>query len=213
MRLSILIATIGPRYDKFLALVEELTRQAEALPVEIVAYWNNGEFPIGYIRQSLMENAKGEYICFIDDDDWVPDYYVAEILANLGKDYIGFQVELYEDGHQLKPVYHSIKYGIWHEDDGGFYRGVTHLNPIKKELAIMSRFTLSGAGEDNLWALNLTPYVCTENYIDKVMYYYRHDIAQSEFASNHRKPTLWHRPKFKHPQFRWHPESKLKGTI
>lgn len=212
-KLSILIATIGRRNDQFITLAEELTRQAEGLPVEIIAYWNNGEYPIGNIREALMQAARGEYTCFIDDDDWIPAWYIAEILANLGKDYIGFQVELFEQGKQMKPVYHSIRYGIWHQDENGYYRGITHLNPIKRELALTSHFTLSGAGEDEYWSINLTPRIRTENYINKIMYYYRHDVENSIFSGSRHDVQEYTRPQFKHPQFKWHRKSKLRGQM
>jgi hypothetical protein len=67
-KLSILIATLGERKDRFTALVDKLVSQAND-DVEIIAYFNNGELPLGDIRQALVDEAVGQYVCFIDDDD------------------------------------------------------------------------------------------------------------------------------------------------
>lgn len=212
-KLSILISTIGKRNQKLLALLDDLLMQIEKLPVEIVAYWNCGEQTIGDIRQSLLKEARGEYVCFVDDDDKVPEYYVAEILKALGKDYVGFQVELFNNGKQMPPVYHSIKYGIWSQDENGYYRGITHLNPIKRKIALKGTFGKDGLGEDAEWARTIMADVRTENYIDKIMYYYLHERDETMFSGAVRPEASYERPAFKHPQFRWHPKSKKTGVM
>lgn len=211
VRLSILIATIGRRNDSLMRLLAQLMPQTEGKEVEVLAYWNNGERSIGDIRQSLMEEAKGEYICFIDDDDMIPDWYCDEILKNVGEDYIGFQVELFEKDRQMPPVFHSIRYGVWHQDDKGYYRGITHLNPIKRELALQGEFGKQGIGEDESWARRMMPLVKTENYIDKIMYYYRHDADETMFGGVYKPWGKYTRPDYGHTNFRWHPLSKERG--
>lgn len=210
-KLSILIATVGWRRASFTKLLERLFPQIERNNIEVVAYWNNGETDIGSIRQALLEDAKGEYVCFIDDDDMVPDWYCDEIFWNLGRDYVGFQVELFNDGVKMPPVYHSIRYGVWHDDETGYYRGVTHLNPIKRELALLGNFGKQGLGEDETWSRSVTPHVRTEHYIDKIMYYYYHNKAETTFGGKERKPQFHIRSEFDHPQFRYHPLSKKEG--
>jgi glycosyltransferase involved in cell wall biosynthesis len=211
-KLSILIATIGRRNHKFQHLIESLIPQLTD-DIEIVVYWNNGETTIGKIRQYLLEEAIGEYVCFIDDDDEVPDYYCKEILAALGEDYVGFQVELYNDGTLMPPVFHSIKHREWRTDYDGYYRGVTHLNPIRRSIALRGDFSVApGAGEDAQWSTQVTPHVQTENYIARTMYRYYHESLDTNFGSNdgNSKPNVtYHRPAIKHPNIRHHPDSKL----
>lgn len=211
-RLSILIPTLGWRRAQFHRLMDVLLPQVERNNIEVVAYWNNGEKSIGELRQALLEDARGEYVCFIDDDDMVPDWYCDEIFWNLGKDYVGFEVELFNEGKKMPRVFHSIRYGVWHEDETGYYRGVTHLNPIKRELALKGDFGKHGIGEDENWSRTVTPFVRTENYIDKIMYYYYHSNAHTAFGGRERKPVFHLRPEIQHPQFRFHPESKTEGT-
>jgi hypothetical protein len=185
----------------------------ERWPIEVIAYWNTGELSIGEIRQRLLEEATGEYVCFIDDDDWVPDWYCDEIFYALGKDYVGFEVELFEKDKKMPRVFHSIRYGIWHEDEKGYYRGITHLNPIKREIALLGKFGKQGIGEDESWARMIAPHVRTENYIDKIMYYYRHNGDNTMFGGPKRPEKTYYRVDFKHPQFRYHPKSKVSGRM
>lgn len=205
MALSILIATLGTRHIPFVGLMDKLLAQADEFPgeIEILAYWNNGELSIGQIRQALLEEAKGDYICFIDDDDDVPDYYCREIMANLGTDYVGFMLEYWHDG-VLKPTsYHSIKYQTWHQDGEGYYRNVTHLNPIRRSIALQGDFaSRSGAGEDESWATQVAPLVKTEKYIDRHMYIYNHNSDTSSFGGipNTGEPK---RAPITHPCFRY----------
>lgn len=215
VKLSILIATIGRRNDSLIKLLAQLMPQTEGkeVEVEVVAYWNNGEHSIGEIRQALLENAQGEYVCFIDDDDRVPDYYVPEILNAMGEDYIGFEVELFEKDVRKPRVFHSIKYGVWHQDENGYYRGITHLNPIKREIAVQGIFGPQGLGEDESWARNISPLVRTENYIDKIMYYYHHDADETTFGGAYHAWAEYKRPTYGHANFRWHPNSKKEGAM
>lgn len=210
-KLSILIATVGRRNDSLHRLLAQLMPQTEGKEVEVIAYWNNGERSIGDIRQSLLEEATGEYTCFIDDDDMVPDYYIPEILSALGEDYVGFEVELFEKDKQMPRVFHSIRYGVWHQDDTGYYRGITHLNPIKRELAIQGQFGKQGIGEDESWARSMMSLAKTENYIDKIMYYYHHDADETMFGGAYKPWAKYKRPEYGHTNFRWHPLSKKEG--
>jgi len=211
MKLSILIATVGWRTEAFLGLLYHLMPQVKTFAgkVEVIAYWNNGELPVGQIRKALVEQASGEYVCFIDDDDMVPDYYCKKILGALGKDYVGFRVKFFNDGVEMPPVTHSLRHTTWSQDEYGYYRGVTHLNPIKREIALRGEWPTSRqAGEDELWAKSVTPFVKTENYLDEVMYFYYHSKSDTSFGGDSKPRERYTRPVIKEKWFRYHPDSK-----
>jgi glycosyltransferase involved in cell wall biosynthesis len=213
VKLSVLIATIGRRNDMFEKLMRHLLLWADGLPVEFIAYWNTGELSIGEIRQALLEEATGEYVCFVDDDDWLPEDYFKVILPVLTEDYVGFNVELLEVGRHVALAYHSLRYTGWSEDDKGFYRAVTHLNPIKRELALLGTFRPGGAGEDESWARQVTPHTKTEVYLDRVMYYYLHDNLQTTFGGKLLAEKTYYRPPVEHTQFRYHHKSNKEGRM
>jgi len=129
---------------------------------------------LGETRQSMIEQAKGEYVSFVDDDDVVSPRYVDAIYPLLdGVDYIGFHVETYGNGKPMGRAYHSLRYGAWYTNNDGFYRDISHLNPIKRKLAARGQF-VGQSGEDCHWADSMRSLgiVKTEHYIPEVMYYY-----------------------------------------
>lgn len=208
-KLSILVATLGQRETRFKRLLDVLTPQLTD-QTELVAYWNNFERPLYEIRQALIESAKGKYVCFVDDDDLVPKYYVEEILkaAKSDPDYIGWRMQLYMGDTPAKPTFHSIKYPDWSEDEHGWYRNVSHLNPIKKTIAQKVPWEVpEGTPEDSPWAARVFQYIKSEEYIDRPMYFYYPSAEDSQWRGGrdiHRRL----RPLIRRRYFRWHPESQ-----
>lgn len=209
---SILIATVGQRSSRFRELLKVLMPQVRDHDgeIEVIAYWNNGEYLMGCIRQKLVEEARGEYISFVDDDDMVPEYYCNEVMKAISKnpDYVGWQMQVYEQGNKLKPTFHSLKYKGWDEDDEGWYRNISHLNPIKKSVALNVSFVAPrDTAEDSPWAQKIVPYVKTEEYIDRVMYLYQHDSNDSVWRGDLDFRQIYQRPKVTYKHFRYHSNS------
>ena len=186
--------------------------------VEVLVFFNNFEFSMGFLRQSLIEEARGEYVTHVDDDDEVPEDYVSTLLPLMdGVDYIGFKVKFIDKGQLMKPVYHSLKYTHWYQDDTGYYRGVTHLNPIKRSLALTAGFPLEyNIGEDEQFANRVK--AKTEHFVDKEMYIYHHSgedsMAYTHYqtdaelgVANHKPSDTPIRPNIKSKYVRFHPRS------
>lgn len=210
-KLSILIATVGQRNERFTNLVKVLMPQVKKYggSIQVLAYWNNGEHPLGEIRQSLVEEATGDYISFIDDDDLVPEYYCQEIYEKLnGADYIGWRMQAWHNGEKLKPTYHSLRYASWFEDEDGFYRNISHLNPIKRKLAAQASFLVAkDMPEDQPWTQRVSSLVHTEEYIDKVMYFYQHTTEDSIWRGDLKPILNFKRPIIRQKYFSYHPDS------
>ncbi len=179
IKLSILIPTIESRKEYFDLLMEELLRQVADYKdrVELIGMCDNKEISIGAKRQKLIELAKGEYICFIDDDDWIAYDYVKTILENTGYDAIGFQIECsnaeYPGIKELASA--SRKYPDWSDNKEGFryVRSIYHKTPVRRELALKAGFKDMRYGEDYDYSMRIMPLIQSEAYINKVMYYYR----------------------------------------
>ncbi len=142
--------------------------------VEVVVTMYDTSVSMGENRQRMIDDAQGEYVNFVDDDDLIPANYVARILPLLdGVDYIGFQVQTYIDVVKLAPTYHSLRYDRWWQDNKGAYRDISHLNPIRRELAIQVRHE-GGYTHDQSWAggMRSKGIVKSEHYVDEVMYFY-----------------------------------------
>ena len=200
MRLSILICHLEGRAT-FKPLLETLKLQIENLSfkdskgVEIIVETDNGEMTVGKKRNILLEKASGDYVCFVDDDDMVPDYFVAEILKaivsrnwfipepakfipgsvgwSLWPHVIGLKGHYTVGDGKPQTFIHSIRYKEWKTVDGIHQRCPNHLNPVKRELALKAGFTEKDHGEDLDYSMALLPLLKTEVFVDRVMYYYR----------------------------------------
>ena len=101
MKLSILILSITDRAEQLKKLTDELDIQIELYnlkdSVEILTEIDNKEKTIGDKRNIVKAKAKGEYICFIDDDDMVSEDYLSEIFiaTESNPEIITFQVQRY----------------------------------------------------------------------------------------------------------------------
>jgi hypothetical protein len=173
---DILICSIAHRTGMLEVLLRELQRQL--VPgVGVRVCRDNLEASVGEKRQRLVESSQADYVSFVDDDDMVSMDYVAKILDALRErpDYIGFRVYYTEGGSLGLPAYHSLVHGDWFETDQGLYRDISHLNPIRRELALKARFD-GGRGEDVRWASDLRKLGCirSEIWVDGEVYWYRH---------------------------------------
>lgn len=175
MKWSVLILTQRGRED-FLSRLQAVLRPqlAEYPDVEMMVRLWDPRLTLGTNRQCLLEAATGEYVNFVDDDDLVPANYIATIHPLLdGVDYVGFRLQMFIDGNKQKPTFHSLRYKEWNGDQDGWYRDISHLNPIRRKLALAVHMS-GGFGEDARWAdavrkLNI---VKTEHFVDQVMYLY-----------------------------------------
>src|ERR1019366_10063498 len=116
--------------------------------VETVVRKFDPTLSLGENRQRMTEASNALYTNFVDDDDLVAPDYVARILPLLdGVDYVGFRLSLYNDGRPQSPTFHSLKYPNWFANATGLYRDISHVNPMRRELAV--KCPMSGArGED-----------------------------------------------------------------
>ncbi len=218
---SILIATLGERRAVFERLMGALLPQLDQAGgrVRVTAWHNNGRPSLPVIRQKMVRAAPGEYVSWIDDDDLVPDYFVGQGLAALETrpDYVGFDVQCYSNGRPTAISHHALKYGGWYNEGGGHYRDLSHINPIRRELALLADFSRTPAGqpEDRAWATQLrrTGKVRTEVVVDRIMYHYQYCTSKVVGqGSRWQQPNRIHRGEtdrspINHPYFSWSPDA------
>lgn len=175
MKWSILILTMPERKELLGRLLDCLAPQVEKYPdIEVMTKTSTRAKSVGDQRQEMLDKAIGNYVCFVDDDDLVSPDYVAKIYPLLdGVDYIGFPVHTFRDGNFYGAAYHSLKHKSWNSNKMYAERDLSHLNPIRRELALQAKME-GGYGEDHRWASRLRDLgiVKTEHYIPEVMYYY-----------------------------------------
>lgn len=182
-RLSILLATVFSRADLFAKLYDHVNAQTKGKPVEIIVAADNKEISIGKKRQNLLEQATGDYIAFIDDDDWVADDYVDRILAALetSPDCVGFKIKCTTNGKNPEMASASMKYPKWDDNKDGFryVRSCYHKCPHRRSIALMVGFPDLRYCEDRPYSEGIMRHIKTEVYIDEVMYFYRYSSGES----------------------------------
>lgn len=180
--LSVLLPSIIIRNQQFINLSHRLVDLVKAggflSKVEFKSNVDNKEISIGKKRQELLNEATGEYVLFIDDDDDVPNYYFTKIFEALESkpDCIGFKIDFRKDG-KSKIACHSNRYKSWENNVDGydFVRCPNHLNPIKREIALQAGYEDLRFGEDSKYSLKLAAenLIKSEVFINEIMYIYK----------------------------------------
>lgn len=173
--LSILIP--GLVFRDSAKLLEELQKQSYDKPVEVLLDIDNGEELSGVKRQRLVNKAKGKYIAFLDDDDWIYPNYIDRLLDGCSRDVDVVTFELHMKRQDKRPN-EVWEYRLNHKDDRKFGRMVAnHLCAWKKSLATKVGWCpYLGYGDDQLWykPLLASGLPKTEYHIDQILYEYRH---------------------------------------
>jgi hypothetical protein len=189
--ISVLICTISSRKDMFIDLLNRITllKQKTSLMIEVL--WDaDTNLSIGEKRNRLLERALGTYCCFIDDDDKITDDYFSIIEeSGLTQDCIALNGQMFIDGKEHLPFYHSLKYLEWSQDKKGYYRNPNHLNPIKTEIAKQIKFLSKNHGEDHDFSKKLleSGLLKTEYSHDRLQYIYLYISKKQETIS---KPKI-----------------------
>ena len=172
-RLSILTVTMDSRQGVFRNLARVLRSQSNH-EVEMLAISDNGERTIGAKRNDLLKAAKGDYVCFVDDDDMVSPFYVHGILSAIkdNPDCVGIEGIITQKNIGPKKFVHSLQYQDWFEKDDVYFRCPNHLNPIKREIALDTMFDDISWLEDKNFSEKLKGKLKSEVYIKGPIYFY-----------------------------------------
>jgi glycosyltransferase involved in cell wall biosynthesis len=208
-KLSILIPTVPSRAIVFNHLYQEFIRQIEVNgfkgrgveewkttveteegpqetftrfkhPDIVELIYDKSNRLVGDKRNDLLEKAKGEYLCFFDDDDYPANDYVKLIMNALkdNPDCVSLKGVMTTDGQAPEIFEHSIKYDKWDTVRGEvkYIRYPNHLNTIRSEIAKQFKFPSLNVREDHIWAEQIfnSGLLKKEAYIDRILYNYRY---------------------------------------
>lgn len=202
---DILTTTIPQRHAQLCRLLGCLDKQMQP-GVRMLVYRDDPGDPGGALTngakmRALTEASDADYVCNIDDDDLVAHDYVPRIMEALQSepDYVGFPVAYYLDMVPQSRVEHSLKYDRWFELQGLLCRDISHLNPIRRELALMGDWTpalpgnpAGGHGADRFWAkaIRETGLCKTEVWIPDVMYHYFNSTSDNFYSTREYMPVM-----------------------
>ncbi len=179
MKLSILVCSLENRAKKLERLMEIIRPQLTP-EVEVLTEVDDGKMTIGGKRNLLVDKAKGEYVCFIDDDDLVPDYYVNEILQALqsSPDCVGIEGLIVLQETTVRKFIHSLACGGWKFENDIYHRTPNHLNPILRSKVLEVGFPEKDRSEDYEFSNAIFPLLETEAMINKTMYFYLYQTKE-----------------------------------
>lgn len=175
LMLSVLVCTIPNRVNDFCPkIITELSAQAEGKPVEILWLGDNKKRTTGEKRQALKELARGKYIVFVDDDDWISADYIDMILigCSADTDCVTFKAQHYRNGIEERKMWWSVKNEMNWEDKEYYHKLIDHIVPVKRELALKAPHPVQIKREDKKYQIALKDFVKTEVHLDKVLYHY-----------------------------------------
>lgn len=221
--LSVLMPTMVKRENLFLPLARKLCDQAEKAdaPVEIVGLQNQGEKSIAEYREMLLRDARGSYLCFVDDDDDVTDDYMWALTTTISAynpDVVTFvqaceglpaQVTLFGLQYLGAPWPPVMINGV-----PAYLRVYSHMQPILTEVARQGTFMdPRGKGftqEDQHFANSVVPLLIdrgkNQAHVSKTLYVYRwmHSGESTQEGRQTGPVTAHPPPEISSPCFRWY---------
>ena len=185
--LSILICSVDveERQIKLKKLISELNNQisknyAEEI-VEIIVDTDNMQKSVGQKRNDLIEKSQGEFICFIDDDDFVSENYLSKILYQLNStiDILLICINHIEDGVATTNIMPSLYIDNLKTNEVVFKTNHFHLCPHKKSIAKKVLFECVNFAEDMLYSKKMVNYINNYGSVLEPIYIYFDNIKKS----------------------------------
>ena len=187
IKLSILICSVDTeeRQIKLNKLISELHRQisknfAEEI-VEIIIDTDNMIKSVGQKRNDLIEKAQGEFICFIDDDDFIDENYLSMILYHLNTsiDILLIAIEHIENGINKPKIIPSLYIDNLNTGEAVFKTNHFHLCPHKKSIAQNVLFECVNFAEDMMYSQKMVKHINNSYLISQPIYIYFDNLEKS----------------------------------
>lgn len=197
MKLSILILSIPSRIHYLEPLYTHLNKQIDGCnlqkDVEVLTLMDNKVLSIGDKRNKLLEICSGEYLAFLDDDDWISDDYINSLNRVINDNsFLSKPIDLlcfrqhctvngkeFEVDFDLRNPHEPMSY-----DANGkcinIKRPPYHMCAWRSEIAKSEKFKPCSYGEDIDWCIRLYPKIKSQYKIDKILHYYRYEDKKSE---------------------------------
>lgn len=175
--LTIVVPSIPSRMESLYQVMNDLFKQADGKPVEVVCLLDNRKSNLSEKRNQAIEKAKGRFISFVDDDDKIePDYVdtlLEAIVTNPKADCVVFDVLV----HGYTPEPKLCSYGIEYqhsENEKAYLRKPNHVMAYRTEISRKYKYRkdLSAISEDTEWAERASKDIQNQVRVDKVLYHY-----------------------------------------
>lgn len=158
--LSIGILSFGNRAHLLGRVLNELYRQIMLRPRQVeVIIDHDPAGSLGDKRQRILDKARGKFVAFVDDDDYVAHDYIERVVGALERDpeadCTSLVGTLTTNGGRPERFEHSLKYTEWKTVNGVHERSPNHLNAVRLELAREVGFGNLTYTEDHFYSKGL----------------------------------------------------------
>lgn len=185
--LSILTPAVPSRLfnGRLGSLVTEIQGQIESTvyPVEHLILIDNKMRSVGQKRDALLRAARGKYVAFLDDDDWITEAYVERICSACddNPDVVTFRQTSYINTEKGDVEFRLGNPNEQWKPNQITKRNAWHVCAWRRDIAVLSHFPDSNYGEDRafvepLWTLP----GLKEIHIPEVLHFYRHSSDTTE---------------------------------
>lgn len=187
--LSVLMPTTPERNQMFTKLFNEVHRQAEFMQtfhktlgkVEILVddspRFLNGGLSVGKKRESLVQRATGQYLCFLDSDEEISPDYLETILrlCYQNKDVCTFKAMVkLSNFWAVVDMRLAFKYNEQITPDFTVRRQPWHICAVRSEFAKKFDFSDKNNAEDFEWMEKVLTKCHSEAHSDRIIFCYRH---------------------------------------
>jgi glycosyltransferase involved in cell wall biosynthesis len=187
IKLSILICSVDieERQIKLKKLISELNRQisknyAEEI-IEVIVDTDNMNKSVGQKRNDLIQKSQGEFICFIDDDDFISENYLSSILHNLnsGIDILLIGIEHIVNGVNQTKILPSLYIDNLNTGEAVLKTNHFHLCPHKKSIAERVLFDCINFAEDMIYSQKMVKHINNSYVLSTPLYIYFDNLEKS----------------------------------
>lgn len=176
--IAILIAHLPQRKQLLDRVLAQLDEQRAGKDV-IVLIDSSVHMTTGQKRNRLLTRAEergASYVAFVDDDDLIGPNYIQRCLEceASGMDCMELWGQYWENGKQLMPFHHSIKYDRWWQDNKAYYRNPNHISLLKMSAIKGIQYKSLTIGEDGNYSIDLQKagVLKTMYPVNEIIYYY-----------------------------------------
>ncbi len=183
--LSILTPAVPSRFEQLQKLSKFLESQIGTRQVEHLILMDNKRRTVGEKRDALLRAARGRYVAFVDDDDWVSADYVSMLVAAASTEpyphVITFRQRATVNDQEGDIIFRLGNPNEPFNPAGTTLRNAWHVCAWSRSLAIQSSFPASNYGEDWAFAAPLCALdKLQEVHISKTLHFYRHSDKTTE---------------------------------
>lgn len=185
--LSVLIPTISSRASTLSRSLWHLEQQ-NTYGFEVLVHQGD-EIGLGDKINRMVQEARGDFIVMVDDDDYLPLHYMHTVwpTLRLSTDFVGYRILALKNGAFWLSIEHSATNQFGSQT---LRRGVCNKMPIRTELARQVPFG-NDYTDDWPWSEQIHNLVERSTFIDEHLYVYDWWPESMAFKNPERHPDKW----------------------